>query len=284
MKMGRRVSGFEFIWLLFIISALQPIIARRTLEVMRQNRIARIERERGSRVIVLIHRQETMSFLGFPLMRYIDMQDSEQVLRAIHLTDDNIPLDIILHTPGGLVLASVQIARAVRAHPAKVTVFVPHMAMSGGTLIALAADEVVMCEHSVLGPVDPQINQNPAVSIIKTVEIKPIAEVDDQTLIHADVARKAIAQLRETVERILPRAMNDAAKHRLVDALTSGKWTHDYPILAEDAAAVGIPVSTAMPEAILDLMTMYPQAKRLQRSVEFSPGPRERQPQETGRL
>ncbi len=280
----KSVSGFEIIWLLLIISALQPVLARRTLEAMRQNRIARIERDRRSRVIVLIHRQETMSFLGFPLMRYIDMQDSEQVLRAIHLTDDNVPLDIVLHTPGGLVLASVQIARAVRAHPAKVTVFVPHMAMSGGTLIALAADEVVMCEHSVLGPVDPQINQNPAVSIIKAVEAKPVAEVDDQTLIHADVARKAIAQLHETVERILPRSIDDASRSRLADALTSGKWTHDYPILAEDASAAGIPVSTAMPEAILDLMTMYPQPKRLQRSVEFSPGPRERQPQESGRL
>ncbi len=278
------MSGFEFIWVLFIIMALQPVVARRALELMRQNRIAQIERRRESRVIVLIHRQETMSLLGFPLMRYIDMQDSEQVLRAIHMTDDNVPLDIVLHTPGGLVLASVQIARAIRAHPAKVTVFVPHMAMSGGTLIALAADEVVMCEHSVLGPVDPQINQDPAVSIIKAVEDKPIAEVDDKTLIRADVARKAVAQLRETVERILPEAMPDADRRRLIDALTSGKWTHDYPILAEDAKAIGIPVSTAMPEAVLDLMTMYPQPNRLQRTVEFSPGPREPKPQETGRI
>lgn len=215
-------------------------------------------------------------------MRFIDMQDSEQVLRAIHMTDDDVPLDIILHTPGGLVLASVQIARAIRSHPAKVTVFVPHMAMSGGTLIALAADEVVMCEHSVLGPVDPQIKENPAASIIKTVEDKPIAEIDDQTLIHADVARKAVSQLQETVERILPKSMPKDDKKKLVDALTSGKWTHDYPILAEDAAALGVQVSTLMPEQILDLMTMYPQPKRMQRTVEFSPGPRERQPQEGG--
>ena len=277
------MSGFEFIWLFFLVIAVQPMIARRALEWMRRNRIAQIEKTRGSRVIILIHRQETMSFLGFPLMRYIDMQDSEQVLRAIHMTDDNVPLDIILHTPGGLVLASVQIARAIRSHPAKVTVFVPHMAMSGGTLIALAADEVVMCEHSVLGPVDPQINHQPAASIIKTVEDKPIAEVDDETLIHADIARKAITQLQETVEKILPQSMAQSDKARLVEALTSGKWTHDYPILAEDATAIGVQVSTAMPETILDLMTMYPQPKRLQPTVEFSPGPRERQPQEAGR-
>lgn len=274
------MSPFELIWFLFILSALQPIIARRALDWMRRSRIVQLERDRGSRVIVLIHRQETMSFLGFPLMRYIDMQDSEQVLRAIHMTDDKVPLDIILHTPGGLVLASVQIARAIRAHPAPVRVFVPHMAMSGGTLIALAADEVVMCEHSVLGPVDPQIKQNPAASIIKTVEEKPIAEIDDQTLIDADVARKAVVQLKDTVAKILPEGMAPDVKDGLVDALTSGKWTHDYPILVEDAQALGVNVSIAMPEAVLELMTMYPQPKKMNRTVEFSPGPREGQPQE----
>jgi ClpP class serine protease len=64
--------------------------------------------------------------LGFPLMRYIDIQDSEELLRAIKLTDRSVPIDLIVHTPGGLVLAADQIAQALRRHPAKVTVFVPH--------------------------------------------------------------------------------------------------------------------------------------------------------------
>jgi len=99
---------------------------------MRTHKIAQIEKMRGSRVILLVHRQETMSLLGFPIMRYIDINDSEEVLRAIHMTDEDVPLDIILHTPGGLVLAALQIARAVQSHKGKVTVFVPHYAMSGG--------------------------------------------------------------------------------------------------------------------------------------------------------
>lgn len=110
----------------------------------RKRTLAKLEKIRSSRVILLVHRQETMSFLGFPLMRYIDVNDSEEVLRAIHSTDNEVPLDIVLHTPGGLVLASLQIARAIKEHPAKVTVYVPHYAMSGGALIALAADEIVL--------------------------------------------------------------------------------------------------------------------------------------------
>jgi len=134
----------DIFWLFFMLSALQPVIKQRLLEASRKRMIALIERDRKSRVILLVHRQETMSFLGFPVFRYIDINDSEDLIRAIHLTDPEIPLDLVLHTPGGLVLAATEIARAVFHRKGKVTFFVPHYAISGGTLIALAADEVVM--------------------------------------------------------------------------------------------------------------------------------------------
>jgi ClpP class serine protease len=128
-----------------------------------------MERSRKSRIIALVHRQETMSLLGFPLMKYIDVNDSEEILRAIKLTDADVPIELIVHTPGGLVLAAGQISHALRRHRAKVTVFVPHYAMSGGTLIALSADEIVMDPNAVLGPVDPQLGQSPAASVLKVL-------------------------------------------------------------------------------------------------------------------
>src|SRR4030088_815059 len=163
-------SPLDLLWLFFIISSLQPLIRQRWLEAMRVRAFRSLEQRRGSRVIGLIHRQETMAFLGFPIARYIDIQDSEAVLRAIQMTDSSVPIDMILHTPGGLVLAASQIADALKAHPAKVTVFVPHYAMSGGALILLAADEIVMAPHAVLGPVDPQVDKSPAASVLKVVE------------------------------------------------------------------------------------------------------------------
>lgn len=161
------MSVGDIFWLFFIFSALQPMLRQRILEAMRVRKISQIESERKSRVILLVHRQETMRFLGFPIARYIDINDSEDVMRAIQMTDADVPIDLVLHTPGGLVLAALQIAKAVREHKAKVTVFVPHYAMSGGMLIALAADEIVMSEHSVLGPIDPQLGDSPAASLIK---------------------------------------------------------------------------------------------------------------------
>src|SRR6202158_188403 len=225
----------DLFWLFFIFSAIQPMLRQQMLEAMRTRKIAQLERERKSRVILLVHRQETMRLLGFPIARYIDINDSEDVLRAIQMTDDDVPLDLVLHTPGGLVLAATQIARAIGEHKGKVTVFVPHYAMSGGTLIALAADEIVMSRHSVLGPVDPQIGEFPAASLIKVVEQKPIAEIDDKTLILADVGRKAITQLKAAARDLLKRRLTSEQAETLAEKLSSGTWTHDYPITPEEA-------------------------------------------------
>jgi len=262
------------IWLFFLLTALQPVIRQRLLEASRQRLLARIERQRASRVILLVHRQETMSLLGFPVMRYIDVDDAEDVMRACEMTDPEMPLDIVLHTPGGLVLASLQIARAARQHKGKVTVFVPHYAMSGGTLIALAADEIVMSPHAVLGPVDPQLGQYPAASLLKVVAKKPIAEVDDQTLVLADVAEKAVNQVRESVKELLARSQPPGKAEELARLLSTGTWTHDYPITVEEAQRLGLKVRSDMPPDVLQLMSLYPQPARRQPSVEFLPVPR----------
>jgi ClpP class serine protease len=265
------MSAGELIWLVFLFSALQPVLRQRYLEASRQRMIAQIERKRKSRVIVLVHRQETMSFLGFPVYRFIDVNDSEQVLRAIHLTDPSVPLDIVLHTPGGLVLAATQIARAIHKHPGRVTAFVPHYAMSGGTLIALAADEIVMTDYSVLGPVDPQLGHHPAASILRTVERKPVAELDDQTLILADQAEKAIVQVREGVRELLADKLPEGKADELARLLSQGTWTHDYAITFEIAKTFGLPVRNDMLPEFLELMSLYPQPVRQQPAVEYLP-------------
>jgi ClpP class serine protease len=275
------MSFGDIFWLFFIFSALQPVLRQRMLEAMRMRKIAQLEKERNSRVILLVHRQETMRLLGFPVMRYIDVNDSEEVLRAVQMTDDDIPLDIVLHTPGGLVLAAVQIARAIRFHKARVTVFVPHYAMSGGTLIALAADEIVMCKHSVLGPIDPQLDQMPAASIIKAVEEKPVGRVDDKTLILADVGRKAIAQVKTAAQEFLARRLPGDQADALADKLSRGVWTHDYPITAEEAKRMGLSISTEMPDRVIELMSLYPQpVRQAPGGVEYLPTPRHKEAQQ----
>ncbi len=268
------IDLFQLFFLLLLISSIWPMISRFLVDQARTRAIRRLEQKRGSRVITMIHRQEALSFLGLAFARYINIEDSEEVLRAIRLTSSETPIDIILHTPGGLVLAAEQIAHALIRHKAPVTVFVPHYAMSGGTLIALAADHIVMDPNAVLGPVDPQIGQYPASSIIRVTQEKAINEIDDETLILADIARKAVSQVEQLVVDILTANGMEAARAQdIARTLTSGKWTHDYPLLCDELQKLGLPVSDDLPKEVLDLMELYPQAGARRPSVEYIPMP-----------
>lgn len=265
------------IWILILLQVFVPVLQKRILQAKRQFAMRRIEARRRSRVITMIHRQESMSLLGFPIARYIDIEDSERVLRAIRLTPPEMPIDIVLHTPGGLVLAAGQIACALRRHPAKVTVFVPHYAMSGGTLIALAAREIVMDPNAVLGSVDPQIGLPPstlypAASILAALQ-KENPNREDQTLILGDVAAKAVRQVYATVHQLLQGHLPDDRAHEVASKLSEGYWTHDYPICFDEARSLSLPVSDAMPREIYELMDLYPQAGPRRPSVEFIPAP-----------
>jgi ClpP class serine protease len=250
---------------------LQPFLHRLWLARRRDRLRQAIEAERGSRVILLVHREERMSLMGVPLLRYIDMDDAESVVRAVHQTPPEQPIDLVLHTPGGLVLASLQIARALARHPGPVRALVPHYAMSGGTLLAIAADEIIMSPHAVLGPLDPAIDETPAASILRAVAQKDPKDVDDDTLILADQAQMAIRQLRESLTDLLLARLGKERAEEVAMALTEGRWTHDYPITPEQVSGLGLKVGTEMPESVLDLMALYPQPMRGLGGVEYAP-------------
>ena len=269
---------FNNIWLLFIIFTLvYPRLQQSALNRARRNELTRLGNKRGSNVITLIHRQETISLFGIPVSRYIDIDDSEEVLRAIRLTPDDTPIDLIIHTPGGIALAATQIALALKDHPARKTVMVPHYAMSGGTLIALAADNILMDPNAVLGPTDPQIGDQQGVyaatSILKVVEQKKIDEIDDKTLILAEESRKAVSQMREVVKELISDRHPKPVVDKIVEELVSGKYTHDFPIAAEDACGLlGECVKRQLPKEVYTLMNLYKMEIRPRRpSVEFVP-------------
>jgi ClpP class serine protease len=261
--------------LLFIVFFVAPLIESWRLARLRAHALSALEKKRGSRVIAMIHREESVHVVGIPVVRYIDIEDSEEILRAIRLTGPNTPIDFVLHTPGGLVLAASQIAKAIKRHPGKTTVFVPHYAMSGGTLIALAANEIVMDRNAVLGPIDPQFGSIAAASVLKVVESKSIDRVHDLTLILADQSRKAIAQVADLAHELLSGKMPAPKAREIARRLASGTWTHDFPITMENARElIGLPVSNEIPEEIHEMIALYPQSRHGQSSVVYFPEPR----------
>ena len=265
--------SFDFatlFWIFIVIMVLQPLFTARWYVVRRAQAIRAVEKLHGTRVITMIHRQEKRSLFGFAIARHIDLEDAQTIIAAIKSTPEHMPIDFVIHTPGGLVLAAMQIARAVEAHKAKVTVYVPVYAMSGGTLIALAADEIVLGEFSVLGPIDPQIAGLPAASIVKARDSKPVESVFDLTLVFADVAEKALAQVKQGAVELLTPRMEHSAAEALAAKLAGGHWTHDYALTAQEARVLGLPVTVGMPPEVMQLMSLYPQP--IQRSgVEYLP-------------
>lgn len=274
---GLNALFWSLFWLFFLITLMSPMLSYYRLKQARLALLARMEKKYGYRFITMIHRQERIGFLGLPIYRFIDIEDSEQVLRAIRSTPKDMPIALILHTPGGLVLAASQIARAVKRHPAKTVVIVPHYAMSGGTLIALAADEIWMDPNAVLGPLDPQIGAEPgmhlpAPSIIKAVKAKG-ANASEKYLILADIAEKSLREVQDFIVELLKDKMGEEKARRVAEELTSGKWTHDYPITVETAQRLGLNVKTEIPEEVYMLMDLYPQPGAARPGVEYIPHP-----------
>ncbi|RLF22492.1 MAG: hypothetical protein DRN15_08970 [Thermoprotei archaeon] len=264
-------------WLLLLAMVVSPHWQYRSLQAARLRLMRRIEQRYGFRVITMIHRQERIGFFGIPFYRFIDIEDSEAILRAIRSTPPDRPIALILHTPGGLVLAAAQIALALKRHPAKKIVIVPHYAMSGGTLIALAADEIWMDPEAVLGPLDPQITYRdgvplPAPSILKAMKLKG-DRADDLTLILADMAEKAIREVQGLVIKLIEDKVGRERATEIARILTEGSWTHDYPLTAEDLRKMGLPIKIGIPPEVYELMSLYPQAPRTRPGVEYLPYP-----------
>jgi ClpP class serine protease len=272
----RLANGVRFLFwttllLFLVLFVLLQFFGSRGVQKAREDLLKSFEQDRKSRVIAMIHRQESVSFLGVPVSNHISIEDSEAVLRAIRFTPPDQPIDLILHTPGGLVLAAEQITKALVEHKGKVTVFIPHYAMSGGTLIALAADEIVMDANAVLGPVDPQIGSMPAASIIKLLELKPTAQISDEMLILADMAQKARLQVASFLAQVLLKHMEAKKAIRLATILSEGRWTHDFPLPVQAVQQFGLKVSTNMPRKVYDIMDLYPQGGGGRPSVIYIP-------------
>jgi ClpP class serine protease len=259
------LSTTDFLILLGVIILLYLLIHPqwqvRAARRRRLSRIREIERKWGTKLLTMIHRKEAISMLGIPVYQFIDVEDAQEVLRGIREAKDK-PIDLIIHTPGGQLHASIQIARALKNHNARTRVFVPHYSMSGGTIIALAATEIIMDKDASLGPVDPQVGDFlrgvfPAPSWLHVARKKGLG-ADDTTLMMSDISEKALNFTKGMVNELLEGKFDNKEKQdQVVEKLTGGEMIHSQLISAKDAQALGLPVSTELPPEIHEFMKYY---------------------------
>ncbi len=265
------MDGISIIYFFFLAAVLFPQLKRAIFRQIRLLQIRKLQKRRKSRVISLVHRRTLPGIIGMLMGGFISIEDSEEILRAIRTTPDDKPIDMIIHTPGGLVLATDQIANALSKHPAKVTLFVPHYAMSGGTLLGLASDEIVMDKNAILGRVDPQVYNMPAVSIQSAVNQKSKDEVEDRMLVLDDVSQKAIKQNKKMLTDMLSaQKYKDKKIEAIIRELASGKYTHDHPVTYQEAEKLGLRVSSQVPKEVYRFIQLFPQRNR-QQPVQYLP-------------
>lgn len=222
--------------------------------------IRRLEKKTNATVISLVHKQPKKMFDIFKVPM-ITLDDSNAILKALKEIPNNRVIYLILHTPGGMVIAAEQIARAIKARAGVVEAFIPQYAMSGGSLIALACDKIHLGDSALLGPLDPQLivgmfDQYPCASLLKALKVEN-ANRDDRTLVYGDVAEKAIKQMKITVEEILEEKYGTEKAKKLACQLCDGNYTHDYGIDLMKAKALGLDVDNDMPEEIYKVGQTY---------------------------
>lgn len=216
--------------------------------------LERLEAKRGSRALTLVHRREPWSEEAGG---FITIEDSETLVAQVRRTPAKKPIDLIIHTPGGIALAAEMIAMAVRKRPGSVTAIVPFYAMSGGSLIALAADEILMEKESILGPVDPQIQGFPARSLITLPVRKPIETISDQMVVLSEMAQRSLDQVREFVKWLLEDKLPPKDREAIAIFLTGGYISHDTPIVLDTVREFGLPAKEGIPEEVYELFGTY---------------------------
>ncbi len=246
---------------IFLYLLMYPQLQMRAARRRRLIKIREMEEKWGTKVLTMIHRKEAISIFGLPVYQFIDVEDAEEILRAIREAKDK-PVDLILHTPGGQLHASMQIAKALKNHNAKTRVIVPHYSMSGGTIIALAAHEIIMDKDASLGPIDPQVGDFlrgvfPAPSWLHVAAKKGL-KADDITLMMSDISEKVLNFMRIEVNELLENKFDDREKQRqVVEKLLGGEMVHSHIISAKDAKELGLPVSTELPPEVHEFMKNY---------------------------
>ncbi len=223
----------------------EEILARRA------QLIRGLEEERGSRVLQLIHRKEPWSTSDEE--PEIVLEDSEIILQQIRETPPDKPIDFIVHTEGGLAFAADLIAMALRYHKSKVTVMVPFYALSDGTLLGLAADEIMMEKTSILAPVEPLIDDMPANWVMAILKRKPIETISDRTILFAEAARMETENAKELVKWLLIDKMSEEQATQVANFLAGGYMASSTPITLDVARAIGLNVVEGVPDKVMQL-------------------------------
>ena len=223
-----------------------------------QKRLQEVWPRKGHKLCLVIHEGNQM----------LDDEEATDIIGEVHKLEKRQPVDLILHTHGGTVPATLRVADALTGR-AKTAAFVPFYSQSAGTLIALATQKIFLGKGASLGPLDMQSYGVRARDIVQTAEELGDNESEELRLAAKDAARALKEEVNRVCTRINPRHKGwfGLAGCTLAENLTLGESPHWEPIRYREAKRLGINVSKKLPDLLYGCVTRRrAQLRQLQRA------------------
>ncbi|WP_323762252.1 SDH family Clp fold serine proteinase [Maricaulis sp.] len=284
------VAGAGLFVLIVAISTISLYLNRqravsdeRQVYKLRRKRVARYEDakkdyekfrkkiESGNTVLIDLIHDLGDDFVGRDsAQQQIAFDEAFEAVASIRQANPRARIIVVLHTLGGYARPAHMISLALKQHLAKarakghynpkrepqVIAYVPYVAMSGGTMIALAADKIVMDPTASLGPIDTIYGGFPTEAYKELLAQKgPLATQDVLVMLAHEAekydryAGKVARDIVNPVHRV-----DEKVEHHIADTLSAGTLSHSQAITPEDAKALGMNVKTKIPDLIYGLV------------------------------
>ena len=201
--------------------------------------LKRMKKTTGRHVMFIKHTES-----GLFSSSMIDQKTVSKVAEALNKFDGK-DFDVILHTPGGEVFSALYISRMFKNYPGKITSIIPEFSMSGGALLSLSTDEIIMADNACIGPVDCQLG-----SLFKYGSAKSWNQIvkykgkrsEDGSIQMAMMGSQYTRSIRTHLENVLDFGLDKKQKKLIADYLTNGNIEHAYPLTSNELINMGIPI------------------------------------------
>lgn len=179
----------------------------------------------------------------------INLETTTSLLEVLRTVKPTSTVDLIIHTEGGDIAASLQIALALSRHQGSINIYVPFYAYSAGTLLCLSARTIFMDPQAMLGPIDPQIgiaSLDGAFAVSDLANMKNLKSIDhqDDSIVLGDlVGQKWIKLLKSKISEIMAPNYEPGTINMIFEELASGKLPHDAPLNWPRLQELGLNIS-----------------------------------------
>jgi ClpP class serine protease len=189
----------------------------------------------------------------------IDQKTLSKVAEALNEFKGK-PFDMIIHTPGGEVFSAMYISRMLKQYPGHIRTIIPMYSMSGGTLLALSTDELVMAPSSCLGPVDPQLGTlfkfGSAKSWDRILKFKG-KKAEDSSISLAYTGKQYTQSIKNHMLKTVDFGLSKSQKETFINFITSGDVEHAYALTPMELKNFGFKIRKIHNDKFMEKMINF---------------------------